>query len=152
MLTGAHGYSAERSFRRAAFGGQVVVPVLVLGGSSQTAVAANSIVALDPSGSIADTIAVGARPVAITSGAGALWVANMDDQNVTRVDVSSRQAVRNIPIGDAPTSLAATRTAVWVTDGTGDVSKIDPRYDRLTSTRLLSQLRLALFRRNQAER
>ena len=44
----------------------------------------------------------------------------------------SRQAVRTIPIGDAPTALAATRTAVWVTDGTGGVSKIDPRYDRLT--------------------
>jgi ABC-type transport system substrate-binding protein/class 3 adenylate cyclase len=113
----------------------VVVPLLALGGSSQTSVAANSIVALDPSGSIADTISVGARPVAIASGAGALWVANLDDQSVSRVDMSSRQAVRTIPIGDAPTSLAATRTAVWVTDGTGDVSKIDPRYDRVTPTR-----------------
>jgi hypothetical protein len=116
----------------------VVVPLVVLGGASQTAVAANSIVALDSSGSIADTISVGARPVAITSGAGALWVANLDDQGVTRVDVSSREAVRNIPIGGAPTALAATRTAVWVTDGTGDVSMIDPRYDRLTSTRALA--------------
>src|SRR5439155_13272994 len=116
----------------------IVVPLLVLGGSSQTAVAANSVVALDPSGSIAATVSVGARPVAITSGAGALWVANLDDRSVTRVDVSSRQAVRNIPIGDAPTALAATRTAVWVTDGTGDVSKLDPRYDRLTSTRSLA--------------
>src|SRR5439155_14802019 len=113
----------------------IVVPLLVLGGSSQTAVAANSVVALDPSGSIAATVSVGARPVAITSGAGALWVANLDDQSVTRVDLSSREAVRNVPVGDAPTALAATRTDVWVTDGTGDVSKIDPRYDRLTFTR-----------------
>jgi ABC-type transport system substrate-binding protein/class 3 adenylate cyclase len=113
----------------------IVVPLLVLGGSSQTAVAANSVVALDPSGSIAATVSVGARPVAITSGAGALWVANLDDQSVTRVNLSSREFVRNIPIGGAPTALAATRTAVWVTDGTGGVSKIDPRYDRLTFTR-----------------
>jgi YVTN family beta-propeller protein len=97
--------------------------------------AANSIVALDPSGSIAATVLVGARPVAITSGAGALWVANLDDQNVTRVDVPSGRAVRAIPIGDAPVGLVATETAVWVTDSTGGVSKIDPRYDRLTSTR-----------------
>jgi ABC-type transport system substrate-binding protein/class 3 adenylate cyclase/streptogramin lyase len=113
----------------------IVVPLLVLGGSSQTAVAANSVVALDSSGSIAATVPVGARPVAITSGAGALWVANLDDQSVTRIDLSSREFVRNIPVGDAPTALAATKAAVWVTDDTGDVSKIDPRYDRLTSTR-----------------
>jgi ABC-type transport system substrate-binding protein/DNA-binding SARP family transcriptional activator/streptogramin lyase len=113
----------------------VVVPLLARGGSSETAVAPNSIVALDPSGSIAATVPVGARPVAITSGAGALWVANLDDQSVTRVDPSAGRAVRNIPIGSAPSALAATRTAVWVTGGTGDVSKIDPRYDRLTSTR-----------------
>lgn len=112
----------------------VVIPLLALGGSSHTAVAANSIVALDRSGSITATVPVGARPIAISSGAGSLWVANLDDQSVTRVDVSSRQAVRTIPIPDAPTALAATRTAVWVTHGTRDVSKIDPRYDRLTLT------------------
>ncbi len=116
----------------------VVVPLLAFGGSSETAVAANSVVALNASGSIVATVPVGARPVAITSGEGALWVANLDDQSVTRVDTSSRQAVRTIPIGDAPTALAATRTAVWVTDGTGDVSQIDPRYDRLSSTRSLA--------------
>jgi YVTN family beta-propeller protein len=100
-------------------------------------VAANSIVALDPSGAIAATVPVGARPAAITSGAGALWVANLDDQSVTRVDASLRQAVRNIPIGDTPAGIAATKTAVWVTDGSGDVSKIDPRYDRRTHSRPL---------------
>jgi ABC-type transport system substrate-binding protein/class 3 adenylate cyclase len=113
----------------------VLVPLLLLGGSTDTAVAANSIVALNPSGSIAATVPVGARPVAMTSGAGALWVANLDDKSVTRVDLSSRQAVRAIPIGDAATGLASTRNAVWATDGTGRVSKIDPRYDRVTLTR-----------------
>jgi ABC-type transport system substrate-binding protein/class 3 adenylate cyclase len=115
----------------------VVAPLLLLRGSSQIAVAPNSIAALDSSGAIAATVPVGARPVAITSGAGALWVANLDDQSVTRVDLSSRRSVRNIPIGDAPTALAATSTAVWVTDGTGAVSKIDPRYNRVTSRRSL---------------
>ena len=102
-----------------------------------TAVAANSIVALDPSGAIAATVPVGARPAAISSGAGALWVTNLDDQSVSRVDVSSRRAVRNIPIGDTPTGIAATKTAVWVTNGSGELSKIDPQYDRRTSSRPL---------------
>jgi YVTN family beta-propeller protein len=107
------------------------------GESPADAVSPNSIVALDASGSIAATVSVGARPVAITSGAGALWVANLDDQTVTRVDVPSRQAVRTIPIGDTPTGIAAARTGVWVTDGAGDVSKIDPRYDRVAFARPL---------------
>ena len=107
------------------------------GDSQASAVPANSVVALDPSGSIAATVSVGARPVAIASGAGSLWVGNLDDQSVTRVDVASRQAVRHIPIGDTPTGLAATETAVWVTDGTGDVSKIDTSYDRVTVTKPL---------------
>ena len=103
------------------------------GGGSHTRVPENSIVGLDPSGSIADTVPVGARPVAITSGAGSLWVANLDDRSVTRVDASSGRAVRTISVGKTPTALAGTRTAVWVADATGDVSRIDPSYDRLSS-------------------
>jgi ABC-type transport system substrate-binding protein/class 3 adenylate cyclase/streptogramin lyase len=121
----------------AAIAAAVVIPLLVLAGSEE-AVAANSVVALDESGSIAATVPVGARPVAMTSGAGALWVANLDDQSVTRVDTSLRRAVRNIPVGDAPTALTALKGAVWVTDRTGDVSRIDPRYDRVTLTRALA--------------
>jgi YVTN family beta-propeller protein len=101
------------------------------------AVAANSVVALDPSGSIAATVSVGARPAALTSGAGALWVANLDDQSITRVDASSGHAMRHIAIGDTPTGIAATRSAVWVTDGSGGLSKIDPRYDRRSFERPL---------------
>ncbi len=115
-----------------------VVAAVGAGESEATAAAANSIVALDPSGSIAASVPVGARPVAITSDAGALWVANLDDQSVTRVDVASRTAVRTLPIGEAPTGLAAAGNAVWVTDGAGDISKIDPRYDRVTFTRPLA--------------
>jgi ABC-type transport system substrate-binding protein/class 3 adenylate cyclase/DNA-binding beta-propeller fold protein YncE len=116
----------------------VLIPLFALGGSSQTAVAANAVAALDRSGSVAATVPVGARPVAMASAAGALWVANLDDQSVTRVDVSSRRALRNVPIGGAPTALAAARSGVWVTDGTGNLSKIDARYDRVTARRSLA--------------
>ena len=109
----------------------VLIPLLLLGGSGEPPVAANSVVALGPSGSVAATVPVGARPVALTSGAGALWVANLDDQSVTRVDTRSRQAVRTIPISGVPIALAATGNGVWVTDGSGYVSKIDPTYDRV---------------------
>jgi peptide/nickel transport system substrate-binding protein len=100
-------------------------------------VAANSIVAFDPSGSIAATVPVGTRPVAIASAAGSLWVANFDDRTVTRIDVSSRRVLSTIPLGGAPTALAATRGAVWVSDGTGQISQIDAGYNRATPLRRL---------------
>jgi SARP family transcriptional regulator, regulator of embCAB operon len=108
------------------------------GGGRHTTVAANSVVALDSSGSITATVPVGARPVAIASGAGGLWVANLDDKSVTRVDVSSRQALRTIAIGGAPTAVATRQGVVWVTDGMGNVSTIDPTYDRVDSTKSLA--------------
>ena len=110
------------------------------GGGSHTTVPENSIVGLDSSGSIATTVPVGARPVAITSGAGSLWVANLDDRSVTRVDASAGRFLRNISVGRAPTALAGTRTAVWVADARGGVSSIDPSYDRLASTLHLAPL------------
>jgi YVTN family beta-propeller protein len=112
--------------------------VVAFGGPKETAVAANSVVALKPSGAIGRTVSVGAQPVAIASGAGALWVANLDDQTVTRVDMSSGQAVRTIALGAPPTALAATNHAVWVTQGNSEVSKIDPTYDRVGLTRRLT--------------
>ena len=107
------------------------------GESDANAVTPNSIVALDSSGSIATSVPVGDRPVAIVPGGGALWVANLDEQSVTRVDVASRAAIGATPIGNMPTGLAATESAVWVTDGTGAISKLDPRYDRVSFRRPL---------------
>jgi YVTN family beta-propeller protein len=108
--------------------------VFALGGSTQKAVAANSVVALKPSGSVAATVPVGARPVALTSRAGSLWVANLDDKSVTRVDAVSRKAVRAISVAGAPTGLAADKNGVWVSAGPS-LSRIDPTFNQVTSTR-----------------
>jgi YVTN family beta-propeller protein len=118
----------------------IVVPLLAFGGSSQTGVAPNSVVALEGSGSIAATVPVGARPVALTSSAGALWVANLDDRSVTRVNLSARRAVRTVAINGVPAALASTKTGVWVTDESGDLSELDPQYNRVVSTRSLAAL------------
>jgi SARP family transcriptional regulator, regulator of embCAB operon len=108
------------------------------GAGTQTSVAPNSVVALRSSGSIAATVPVGARPVALASGAGSLWVGNLDDRSVTRVDLSSGQRLRTIPLARAPTALAATPKAVWVAGATGAVSRIDPIYDRVAATRAVT--------------
>jgi YVTN family beta-propeller protein len=109
--------------------------VFALGGSAEKAVAANSVVALKPSGFVAATVPVGTRPVAMATGAGSLWVANLDDKTVTRVDPTSRRSLRSITLSATPTGLAADRGGIWVTAGARAVSKIDPTYNQLTLTR-----------------
>ena len=109
--------------------------VFALGGSAEKAVPANSVVALKPSGSVATSVPVGARPVALAAGGRSLWVANLDDKSVTRVDPASGKPVRSIPLPGTPTALAVDGNGVWVSTGQSDVSKIDPTYNQLTSTR-----------------
>jgi class 3 adenylate cyclase/streptogramin lyase len=124
---------SRRALVAAAVGGAVVVAVLVallaFGGASRAGVAPNSVVALGPSGSVSAVVPVGAQPAALASGAGALWVANLADQTVTRVDPGSGKTAPAIPVGGTPVGITATKIAVWVTGGTGAVSKIDPTYD-----------------------
>jgi YVTN family beta-propeller protein len=104
------------------------------GGQAQVVVPANSVAAIDPDGSVTTTLAVGTRPVAAVVAADSLWVANLDDRAVTRIDLSSRRILQSIPVGGAPTALAATPGAVWVSDTTGQISRIDPEYDRPVPT------------------
>ena len=75
--------------RHCAIAAAVIVPLFLLGGSSDTAVAANSIVAINPSGSVRDHRPGRRPPRRDHVGRGGLWVANFDDGSVTRVDVSS---------------------------------------------------------------
>lgn len=117
--------------------GAIVAGIAAKGSTTHEPVAVNSVVAVDQSGSVAAVVPVGVRPVALTSAAGSLWVANLDDHTVSRIDATSRHVLRTIPIGAPPTALAAARHDVWVADGSGNVAKIDPTYNRATvSSRL----------------
>jgi YVTN family beta-propeller protein len=118
--------------------GVVVGVATTSGGQNQVAVPANSVVALDPDGSVTAILPVGVHPVAAVAAADSLWVANLDDRTVTRIDLSSRRILHSIPIGGAPTALAVTPGAVWVSDATGQISRIDPEYDRPVPTRQLT--------------
>jgi YVTN family beta-propeller protein len=57
---------------------------------------------------------------------------------VTRIDLSSRRIQQSIPVGGAPTALAAAPGAVWVSDSTGQISRIDPEYNLPIPTRQLA--------------
>ena len=72
--------------------------------------APNSVAAIDPhSNRVVEQVAVGTRPAGIASGSGSLWVANLDDQTVSRVDPETLQTLRAIPVRGPPTGIATSR-------------------------------------------
>ena len=86
---------------------------------------------------------VGARPGEIASGSGSLWVANLDDQTVSRIDPKARAASRGRSRSTTtPTGLAAGAGAIWVAGSelvrAGAVGerrrRIDPQFDTVAAT------------------
>ena len=60
-------------------------------------------------------------PAAITAGAGAVWVAGEEDGVVTRLDLHSGAALKQVGVGNGPAALAVGYGGVWVAnrdDGT----------------------------------
>ncbi len=84
-------------------------------------------------------VAVGAQPSAIAYGAGSLWVANVEDQTISRVNPDTLQTLRTIALKQQPTGIAAAGGAVWAvtSNATQDyvsASQIDPRFDTIDRT------------------
>ena len=79
---------------------------------------------------------VGNDPSAIATGAGSVWVADSDDNTVTRVDPESEGAViGTTSVGQGPNALAVGEGAVWAANTRDDtVSRIDPRTGSVTDT------------------
>jgi YVTN family beta-propeller protein len=104
-------------------------------GSGSIRVPANSLAEIDPrSNTVVGSTAVGSRPGPVVFGSGSLWVANLDDQTVSRVDPGSLQTLRNLPLPDPPTGLAAGRGTIWVAQvnpaaTSVSLSAIDPQFD-----------------------
>ena len=74
----------------------------------------------------------GARPGAIAFGSGSLWVANLDDQTVSRVDPGTLRTLRTISVAGPPTGIAARHGRVWVV---GSSREQRVRLGRAASTR-----------------
>lgn len=97
----------------------------------------NAVGIIDPeSSSVVGEIAVGQRPGPIDFGAGALWVANLDDETVSRIDPGRRTIAGTIPIGAALSDIAAGASTVWAlsTSPSPKLVRIDPRFDNVAGT------------------
>ena len=112
------------------------IAVGLSGGSrSHIEAAPNSVAVIDErSDNVVETASVGVRPTGIAFGFGSVWVANADDQTLSRVDPTTLRQIRNVPVGGTPTGIAASRGAIWVTESdpsasSVSVKRIDPDFN-----------------------
>jgi len=119
----------------------VVVAVALLatrdssGGLSS--VRANHLGLIDPeTNEIVAEVPVGIRPGPIAAGAGSVWVGNLEDRTLTRVDSVQRAATATISLDRrTPTGVAVGEGAVWVAHGRlGQLSRVDPQFGQLAET------------------
>jgi YVTN family beta-propeller protein len=106
----------------------------------------NSLAAIDPrTNKVVGSVPVGTRPGAVTFGFGSLWVANQDDQTISRVDPGSLQTLGNITLPNPPTGLAAGAGAIWVAqadpaEASVSLSAIDPQFNNVGPARRFATL------------
>ena len=111
-------------------GAVVAILIAVTGGSDTVVVVPNSVAVVNPkTGSVVGDVPIGGRPVAIATGAGAVWVVNADDQTVARIDPKTRKVVKTIGgLGTNVSDLVVGFGSVWVAGGNdGTLMRIDPR-------------------------
>ena len=79
-------------------------------------------------------VSVGIQPGPVAAGAGSLWVGNLQDRTLMKVDPAERSATGTIPLGNrTPTGIAFGLGAIWVAHGVrGDVSRVDPQFGEVT--------------------
>jgi serine/threonine-protein kinase len=83
-------------------------------------------------------VSVGSRPDAITDGFGSAWVANRDDETLSRINLHTHHIEKTIPLRATPTGLAVGPDAVWVAYGyLGGLSRVDPQYNSVSTPRRL---------------
>lgn len=96
-------------------------------GGGPLTVVPNSVALVDPrTNRVRADIPVGQRPVAVTTGDGSVWVANADDQTLSRIDETTRKEVTRIGIGTDESDLAFGHGSIWVAGGNdGTLTRVD---------------------------
>lgn len=98
---------------------------------------ARSVWRLSGQGGAAVPIPVGAWPVGIAAGLGAVWVTNSADGTVSVINPGrrSQRVVDTVPVGSGPTGITTGLGRVWVANTVdSSLAVIDPRTDRVVKT------------------
>jgi YVTN family beta-propeller protein len=134
----------RRRSRRVLLGAAAVGAIAILAaagilvlrdGDAAVATAPGSVAVVDAkSGRVIDSVEVGSGPVAIVSGHDSLWVANSEDDTVSRIDAATHEVEATIGV-PSPVDLAVGPDAIWVASGiAGTVSRIDPESNDVVAT------------------
>lgn len=84
---------------------------------------------------IGTPIPVGRAPVTVAASAEAIWVSNMVDGTVSRIDPVTNSVTATIPVGDSPFGIVAGFGSVWVASlSDGKVARIDPATNSVIAT------------------
>lgn len=90
---------------------------------------------IDPStGTVGDTRNAGARVTDVVAWGGDLWLAAPDDKALLHLARGTAAPPDVLALGDAPSSLLATRTEIWAGLGTtGEIVRLDPLTTSITA-------------------
>ncbi|PWU23000.1 MAG: hypothetical protein C5B48_09390 [Candidatus Rokuibacteriota bacterium] len=107
----------------------VVVHLTSTSKPAPVSVAPDSVAVVDAhSNRVVADVPIGGRPIAMTVGAGALWVVDGDNNTVVRIDPKTRRVVKTIGLGVDVSDVAVGFGSVWVAGGNSDtLTRIDPR-------------------------
>ena len=96
----------------------------------------NTLVSVDAhSGRIGAGMALDGGTTAMKEAGGSVWLADPNDDTVSRVNAATASVVDRIPVGGAPGDLAVGGGSVWVARTlAGTVSRIDPQTGAITQT------------------
>jgi YVTN family beta-propeller protein len=117
--------------------GVAATAILVFRGEpAPVTVPPNSVAVIDAkTNKLVTTASVGIRPGPIAAGGGFVWVGNLQDRTLSKLDAQGT-LVKTIPLdGRTPTGLAFGEGAVWVAHGRlGELSRVDPQFGQVTKT------------------
>lgn len=133
----------------------VVVGALVLTSGGSIVARPNSVAVIDPSSNeVIDSIPVGESPGPITLAGGAVWVVNLNDQTLSKIDPVNRRQTKKLGLPGAgaaealPARLAGDSGDLWVaSDCFRELFRMDPENGQVvqsfTFRRLLGRLAFA---------
>lgn len=107
---------------------------LASSGSSIVRVEPNDVAAIDTrSDRVVEAVPVGGRPGPIAFGSGSLWVANLDDQTISRIAPGGPRTLGLVRVPGPPTGIAAGPGGLWVVESPGTssvrVGRVDPVFN-----------------------
>jgi YVTN family beta-propeller protein len=97
----------------------------------------NHVGVIDPkTNDIVDEIQVGLRPGPVAVGGGAVWIGNLDERTLTKIDAKQRTVAGNYPLDNrTPSGIAVGAGSVWVAHGAlGKLAAVDQEFGQVKKT------------------